>query len=379
MTEHPDPGDLRLFLQASRDYDHAEWGVAFALYFEEDPDAALVLADTLAEWGHAEQALPLYEKVLASRPGDAAAQRGQIAVLHELRRTDEMVLVAEQALTDHPDDEQLAATCAEGLSGIPRPSIKAVSIMQFLWSRHAGLDQLGEALARAAGEDEPLVQATLERLVDRVSQAPVDTDRERAGARGQALVRAARTARAHGLLALARQLNELALRMEPGLITLYRELAFLELELGNLETARSYLEVLSFVDLDDRDAAMELARLDFRQLGQPVRAAEVVRRTFTGIIPPDMVEILAAEAWLQGRPKDAISEFYKVSRSPLISADTYTTVMRIGWASGEAEVARFTANLLQQSTTEDDPRRARPQWLLGRLPKPAAQKPTASR
>jgi len=378
VTDTPDLEDLRLFLQASRDFEHAEWGVALALFFEDRPDAVLELADALAEWGHAEQARPLYEQVLAARPGDAAAQAGLVRVLQDLHLGDTMVAAAEQALTDHPDDEDLAATCADALASLSKPNPKALSLMQFLWSRHEDFDQLGEAVARAAGDDEPLLTATLSLLAERAAARPADEDTERSSARGQALVRAARTARAHGLLELAHRLNELALRMEPGAVLLYRELAFLELEMGHLETARSYLEVLSFVDLDDRDAAMELARLDFRRLGQPVRAANVVRRTFSNMVPPDMVEILAAEAWLLGRPEEAITDFVKVSYSPLISADTYTTVMRIAWASGEDEVARLTANLVLQNTSEGDPRRARAEWLLSRLPKPAPQKPTAA-
>jgi hypothetical protein len=105
-----------------------------------------------------------------------------------------------------------------------------------------------------------------------------------------------------------------------------------------------------------------------------------VRRTFSGTIPPDMVEILAAEAWLKGKPQEAIEQFYKVSKSPLLSADTYLTVTRIAYAAGMDEVARFTAELLLQNSADDDPRRPRMQWLLDhRLPRPAPPaKPTAS-
>jgi len=179
-------------------------------------------------------------------------------------------------------------------------------------------------------------------------------------------VRAARTARSHGHAELARELNAAALRLEPGAINLYRELAFLELELGNLQEARSYLEVLSFVDINDRDAALALADLDFRQLGQPVLAADIVRRTFTGVTPPDMVEILAAEAWLLGRPDDAINEFIKLSRSPLVSGDTYLTILRIAYAGGFTDVARLVAGKALEGFAADDPHRLRVEYLLTR-------------
>jgi tetratricopeptide (TPR) repeat protein len=380
LTGTPEPEDLRLLLEGTRECDHSEWGVALTLQFEEQPAAMLVLADVLSEWGHPEEAHHLYEQVLVGSPGDVDAQAGLISTLVALRRTEEAVTAAEQALTDHPTDAHLAEVCADALAGMFKPSPKALSLMQFLWSRREDLDQVGEALARAAGNDTAALSAVLEVLIDRASHRAIEIDPERAAVRAQAIVRAARTARLHGLPDLARQLNEMALRTEPGAITLYRELGFLELEAGALEDARSYLEVLSFVDVEDREAVMALAQLDFRQLGQPVRAADVVRRTFTsGTIPPDMVEILAAEAWLLGRPQDAITEFYKVSKSPLISPDTYLTVTRIAYAAGLDDVARFTGDLMLANTPADDPRRPRVQWLLDRrLPKPAPAKPTAS-
>ena len=376
----PEPDDLTLFLQAVRDCDHPEWGVAYVLQYQDQPDALLVLADTLQDWGHVDEARQFYEQVLAARPSDAQAQAGLITALVTLHQADDAVAAIEQALTDHASDDSLAEVCGDALASLFKPSAKAVSLMQFLWSRHEDLDQVGEALARVAGNDTEALRIVLQELIDRVGRRAPETEAEHAARHAQALVRAARTARANELPDLGRQLNEMALRTEPGAIALYRELGFLELETGHLEQARSYLEVSSFVDTEDRDAAIELARLDFRQLGQPVRAADVVRRTFSGTIPPDMVEILAAEAWLKGKPQEAIEQFYKVSKSPLISADTYLTVTRIAYAAGLDDVARFTADLVLQNTAADDPRRARMQWLLDhRLSKPGqAGKPTAS-
>ncbi len=371
LTDRPDPEDLRLFLQAARDFEHAEWGVALALYFEDQPLAMRVLADALAEWGHPEEARHLYRGVLDQAPDDVQAQAGMIAVLARLRQNDEVAALVEQALVDHPDDRQLAQVCGDALAGIFRPSPRAVALMQFLWGRHEDLDQVGEALARAAGDDQQLLRETLEHLATSAARRLPDDDSALAATHSQALVRAARTARDHGHAELARELNSAALRLEPGAINLYRELAFLELDLGKLQEARSYLEVLSFVDTSDRDAALALALLDFRQLGHPVRAADIVRRTFTGVTPPDMVEILAAEAWLLGRPEEAITEFTKLSRSPLVSADTYMTILRIAYAGGFDDVARLVGEKVLEGTAEDDPRRARVEFLLQRRLKAA--------
>jgi Tfp pilus assembly protein PilF len=364
LTDTPDPEDLRLFLQAARDFEHAEWGVALALYFEDQPQALRVLAVSLADWGHAEEAQHLFRQALELSPGDPRVLEGLVSVLSRLRRHDEVTELVEQALVEHSDDRSLAQACGDALAASFRPSARAQALMQFLWDRHDDLDQVGEALARASGDDEALLRETLERLAATAGRRAPLEDPERAATHSQALVRAARTARDHGLAELARELNAAALRLEPGAINLYRELAFLELELGKLQEARSYLEVLSFVDTSDRDAALALAHLDFRQLGQPVRAADIVRRTFTGVTPPDMVEILAAEAWLLGRPDDAITEFVKLSRSPLVSGDTYLTILRIAYAGGLTDVARLVGGKALESFADDDPRRARVEFLV---------------
>ena len=326
-----------------------------------------------------EEALNLYERLLVQKPGDAHLEAGRINVLSALHRGADAEAAAEQAVKDHAEDDEVAQAVGKALAGQFKPDAKSTSMMDYVWKRHEDLDQVGEALARAYADDPSHLEQVLQTLIQRASTRPVQDDPELAAASSSALVRAARTARDHGLLEEARQLCELALRTEPGAITLYREMGLLELQLGHLQEARNYLEVLSFVDTEDRDAAMELARLDFRRLGQPVRAADVVRRTFTGTIPPDMVEILAAEAWLLGRPQDAINQFIQVSKSPLISADTYLTVLRIAYAAGFDDVARFVADLTHKSMADDDPRRPRVEYLLDkRLPKPAAGKPTAA-
>jgi tetratricopeptide (TPR) repeat protein len=265
----PEPDDLTLFLQAVRDCDHPEWGVAYVLQYQDQPDALLVLAKALQDWDHIDEARRFYEQVLAARPSDAQAQAGLISTLVALRRPEDAVAAIEQALTDHASDASLAEVCGDALASLFKPSAKAVSLLQYLWSRHEDLDQVGEALARVAGNDAEALRIVLQELADRVGRRGPETDPARATAHSRALIRAARTARAHELPDLARQLNELALRTEPGAISLYRELGFLELETGHLEQARSYLEVSSFVDTEDRDAAIALARLDSASSASP--------------------------------------------------------------------------------------------------------------
>jgi hypothetical protein len=270
----------------------------------------------------------------------------------------------DRALDTFPDHEELARVCAAALAGMIRPSGRAVELMELLDERRDDLPALGEALARAQSGDPAAVDATLSRLIERLLAHPIAASSEEAQLRGIALVRAARTARTNGLDALARDLTNLALQIEPAAINLYRDLAELEQEQGHTETARRYLEVLSFVDLQDREAAMDLARLDFQQLGQPTRAADVVRRTFTTGMPPDAVEIVAAEACLLGHPMDAIKAFYSIQHSPLITADTYITVARIAYASDLDEIAKPLFQLVVNSLPEDDPRRPRALWIL---------------
>jgi hypothetical protein len=172
----------------------------------------------------------------------------------------------------------------------------------------------------------------------------------------------------------ARELNALALRQDPGSINRYREMAFLELEDGHLEPARRYLEVLSFINLTDRDAAQALAQLYADQLGRPIDAAEVVRRTFLGQPPPWAVSILAAEDYLLGDPQAAINKFSAVRASPLLSDSVYYSVARIAYASGMTDTARNIIEYVTSNGDREHPFFRRAHWLLRhRLAPPAVK------
>ncbi|HTE06151.1 MAG TPA: tetratricopeptide repeat protein, partial [Planctomycetota bacterium] len=366
QTERPDLADVALFLRAARDFGHSEWGVAYALQFQSQPAVQRLLAETLLAWGHPEEARELLVKLVAAGPADAATLADLIRAQAAGRHHDEALAVIDRALADFPEDDGIVGVAAETLAMMPHPTGRAVELMTSLAAAHAGFPALDEALARAQSGDAAAVKATLERLLARLPQQPAPADDAAASQRGLMLVRAAHTARTNALPDLARELNNLALQIEPGAINLYRDLALLEREQGDLDRSRRYLEVLSFVDLYDREAAMDLARLDFLQLGEPLRAAEVVRRTFGTTMPPDAVEIVAAEAFLLGRPVDAIKAFYAVQGSPLVTADTYLTVARIAYAAGIDEIAKPLFDLIARSLPADDPRVARPKWLLER-------------
>jgi Tfp pilus assembly protein PilF len=212
-------------------------------------------------------------------------------------------------------------------------------------------------LDRNAPDDMALV---LESLIQRLDDGTIPID---APELPLVLVRIARMARLTKLPDPARKLLRDALRAEPGSLLVYRELAQLELDQNDLDPARRYLDLLTFVDQFDRDAGLTLAELHFQRLGQPDRAADVVRRTYPGSMPIEAAEILAAEAYLHGHIKEALNQFFNAAHSPLISAGTYLTVARIAYAGGEDDTARQLYDQVLQKLPLDDPRRPRAQWL----------------
>lgn len=361
--------DLDLFMQASRLQEHGEWGVVYAMRMLNEPGVRQLLADKLTEWGHDAQAKTLYLEILLAEPKNREALGGLLRTMISLRQDDEIVDVVDAALAAHPDDEQLRFVCADALALHRSPPPRAIELMEQLWLFFDDLPQIGEALARANQSDPERVDEILGTMIARIAA------RSEAGAPGerrnesQTLVRSSTAARRWGLTQRARELNELALRITPGSVRLFNELAYLELKEGNLDTARRYLQVLCVTNVTDRATAMALSKLDFQQLGRPRRAADTVRRTFHGTLPPKAVEILAAEAYLLGNPQDAIKQFHAISRSPLLSADTYLTVARIAYSAGEDAIARLLFEQVLLETDEDDPRRPRCLWLCEeRLP-----------
>jgi tetratricopeptide (TPR) repeat protein len=370
----PQPDDLRLFLQACYEHGRSEWGVATALYLQHDAAALLALADAMAEWSHPAEARDLYRRALLARPDDARAQAGLVRVLATLGEEQAMLDELEPAIAAHPRDADLARACAESLSRVAKPSPRALLVMEQLFGAWPALPELGEALARARSDDPDRQRVPLQTIVARLASGDIPMDTP---GLPHTLVRAARNAHLSGLADLAESLCDAALLADPGSLTAVRELAFLHLESGRLDTARRYLEVLSFVDTNDKDSGMALARLYFQQLGQPSRAAEVVGRTFTGTKPIDGVEILAAEAYLAGRPDEALGLFQTVARSPGITPDTYLTVARIAYAAGEDATARLLYDRVLEKLGPNDPRRPRAHWLRTvRLAQPVPRQPS---
>jgi tetratricopeptide (TPR) repeat protein len=353
--------DLDMLLQATRAIGRGEVGVATALFFESNPDVVLLLAETLAAWGEPMEARRLFRQVLEALPQHREAQIGLIRTLSTLRSNEELLTAVEEALSSHPDDRELVEVVADALAGIARPPPQAAERMRELFVRYPDLYQLGEAIARAELDDPAVAREMLETLVARLETRS-----------GQAIpetlpltvVRAERTAYALELPDLAHALGRIALRLNPGSLPVYRDMATLELDRGELEAARRYLKALSFLKPGDRETSLQLAQLDFQQLGHPVRAAEVVRRTYPGTKPIEAIQILSAEAYLHGHPAEALNLFYAVARNPLISGDTYLTVARIAYASGEDLMAKLLYQRSLELLPADDARRGPVDWLL---------------
>ena len=365
--------DFEQFLQACHDAGHTDWAAASALHFGTDLHAMRVLGDSLASWGLADQAGTVYSRVLEASPDDLAAQRGMIGVLAELKKGDLVIPAIRKARAAHADDRELALASAEALLALP--VVPPLGQEQAREIEAAFPEQVAstEVLVRLERTNPDELKVVLDGLLQRIEAGtiPIETPDL-----PMSLVRIARMARLGGQPELARALLRAALGADPGSLAVYRELAQLELDQNNLDTARRYLDLLTFVDQYDRDAGLTLAQLHFQRLGQPDKAADVVRRTYPGSMPIEAAEILAAEAYLHGHIKDALNQFFNAARSPLISADTYLTVARIAYAGGQDDVARQLYDTVLQKLSPNDPRRPRAQWLRDeRLAAPAAAPP----
>ena len=355
-----DPGALQLFIEASREFGHEEWGMALALLLSEgNDDVTLLLADALVAGGQPQESMSFYEKVIANRGPDARALAGLVRASSALRLTGALTTLIQQALAVHAEDATLLKVCAEALAGLHRPEPETVEVMQALSDAHPGEYRLDEALARAWIGDAAHVEPVLHRLLARMEGDPVELHTDEANSRLLVLMGAANTARLSGLPGLARELNTIALRLDPGNVLLYRELAFLELAEGHLDTARRYLEVLSFVDRTDKEAPLALAKLLFEQVGQPQKAAEVVRRAFLSSMPPLAVEILAAESYLRGRIDDALASFQSLRSNPAVTVETVLDVGRMAFAARRDTGAAAALDLFLTTAPRDHPSRSR--------------------
>lgn len=372
-----DTRTLELFLKATDAFGHAEWGLALAMAHPPTDPAAVVLGDALQARGKNKEALDVYLGYLAAHPNDLRANLGSMRALAALRRQPEAAELSRKIVEARPEDHALGRECIEVLAPIRRAEPEVVAALELLHTLWPDEFLLHEALARAYRDDPERMRAVLEDLVVRVQSQPVDVGTDAAAERTALLMSSAREARKAGMDDLSRTLNELSLRLEPGAIIQFRELAFLELEQGNLDKARRYFEVITFVDQNDKESALALARLLFEKAGQPHVASEVIQRAYQHNMPPQAVEILAAEQFLRGDPEGALASFMKVRASPLVTADTFLSVGRMVYAAeldDPTAVAMFDQFLLM--APEDHPARARSEYLraLAAGEKPGAPK-----
>lgn len=303
-------------------------------------DMRLALAEALVERDSARESIPLFRSYLDVRPDDARALRGSIAAYGRMRLMEAALSDMDHALRLHPYDDELAETCIDLLVSLFQPGERAIETMELLLERWPNDPRIPEALARDANGDPERISAMLTAMLTAMENSPVALDSEDAQLRSGLLVRGARTARLNGLIDLAYDLTRRALLLDPGSTIHLRELALLEVEIGNVDRARRYFEALRVIDTRDREAAVTLAQLYFEDIGEPMRAAEVIDGTFLGNMPPEATLILAARTYMQGDGPGAIAEFASIIGSPLITEYTMMSVARIAYASRQDDTAR---------------------------------------
>ncbi len=372
-----DPRTLEMFMEATRAFGHDEWGLAMAYEAKDDDAVLLVLAESLRHRRYVEESLPHYEAFLERNPTDIEAWSGIIQAYAFLGRPRSTVESVKTALELHPQDDELAQVCTAALSRIPTLDNEGQRILELLTSEYpqnlAPYEPLAQIYLTAGSLDrlEPLIDA----LVQQLQGSTPELWSEEAAVEATVCRRLGRLARSAGLRTYARQLNKLALQIEPGSVGQFQELASLEIEDGNLDIARSYLEVLSIVRPYDREGPLTLARLLFEQIGQPHIAADIIRRTYgRQIMPPAAVEVLAAESYLRGDSETALHLFRKISHHPAVTPDTFLTVGRIAFASGLDDEARGIFTQYQKFVGLDHPTAGRVSSLLalcGPAPKAA--------
>jgi len=364
---NPDPQALLLFMEAAEAIGHDEWGLSLAFNAKQNDTVRLILAEALLEREFLEEALPHFRTYLKGQPEDPRAISGIIQGMAALDKTTGTVEWVSKALESHPHDESLAHDSIDSLSLLSKLNEEAIQQLQRLGAENPDNVHAYEPLALYYVENELadhlifLLDVFSEQLQE--SQAPLWS--EQAKSEASAARALARIARESGLNDKARDLNSLALRLEPGSIELFRDLAALELAEGNLRTARRYLEAVSIIQPNDRESPLALARLLFEQVGQPHVAADVIRQSYgLQLMPPAAVEILAAELYLRNKPEEALKIFHKIRHHPQVTSDTLLTVGRIAFASGLDEEARAIFNQFLQTADSQDSARERVKSLL---------------
>ncbi|MFT7461713.1 MAG: tetratricopeptide (TPR) repeat protein [Pseudohongiellaceae bacterium] len=351
---------IELFLTATEAYGKEEWGFGLALALATGDDSIhVILGRTLLERGYPKEARDIYEQFLERNPDDADGLYGLIETLASLRFQGELVATISQARTAHPENSALKALSATALTELGSPKPETLAVMEEMAAEMPGELALQATLARAHEGDSERVDALLSGMLKTMAADLVPPGSEEARKRTRMLMHGASTARHSGLLELSRELQLVGMRLDPGNIQIYRELAYIELEEGHLDLARRYLEVLSFVNRGDKEPPLALARLLFEQVGQPHLAAKVIRTAYATTMPLSAVEILAAETYLRGRTTEALQLFHALRSNPLITADTVLNIGRMAYAAEYNDVAALMFEHFLKTASKDHPGRGR--------------------
>lgn len=368
---------LALAMQAAREANKDAWGMALAAAHAERRDVRLLISGALVERGQALAALDRLRELYNEDPTDDDALAATLGVLGALRRQVELVPLLHRALERQPLPGALKRACLDALANILQLDDEAMAIADVLAAANPEETPLLIAIARSAKDDPERVGELLDQVLANIEAHRNDDIDSEADIRelGIMLLHSARIARTHGLNDRARHLYELMLRIDPGGIEHYRDIASLEIEEGNLSLARRFLEVLVFVDKRDKEPPLMLSRLLFEQVGQPHEAAKVVAEIFKHNMPPAAAEILAADFYMRGDLESAVRAFKKVATSPLVDENTYLTVGRIAFAGGDDLAAAQVFDLFLRTADPEHPDYKRVEALraLCTLPEASAE------
>ncbi|GJM20160.1 MAG: hypothetical protein DHS20C15_00750 [Planctomycetota bacterium] len=363
LDARPDDVELlELALRAGQALDRDAWGLALVAHAEPTPAVRRLLADALRERGLYDSADEIYVELLAKDPADKQALSGRLDLLSRTRHQAEVGRLVRTILEEHPLDDALRGECLDALAHLTQLVGDTLELADELAAAHPEHLPLQATVARAASDDPERLAALLDGLLEQLEANPISPVDPRARERSLVLRQAAIIAQRAGFneaFDRTRRLYEHALLLQPGAIEHFRELAYLDLEQGNLISARRFLEVLTFVEPSEKKAVLSLARLLFEQIGQPHQAAAFVQGAYQNNMPPEAVEVLAADAYLSGRGEDALTYFQRVAKSPLLTEDTYLTVGRIAYAAGLDESAAKVFDLFLLRAPDDHPARAR--------------------
>jgi hypothetical protein len=198
------------------------------------------------------------------------------------------------------------------------------------------------------------LQLVLDGLLQRLEAGTIPIDEP---GLTMSLVRIARVARLGGQPEAARALLRAALGADPRLALGLPGARAARARPEQPRHARRYLDLLTFVDQYDRDAGLTLAQLHFQRLGQPDKAADVVRRTYPAACPSRR-----PRSWQPRPTSTATSRTRSTSsstrRAARSSRPTPTSRSRASpTPAASDDVARQLYDTVLQKLPPDDPRR----------------------